>query len=444
MSKLNYSNIDVQRLLNVLNELFLKMKICSFISYKNLDENLTEISSKIQNQELVQDLKDHYELLKKFREKHIIQEEEDTKGKEGNEEEEEREYDEDKQGKEKEETKKEKMDLIGVEENSSEETKALAYNCRKLCRKYYRDKEFIKIIDENRGADPDIDDFIQKFEDVIVPHFQKKTQMTLEEEESETHMNAVLRQKINELQDQIQTKTAKYEKLKKDRAKFKNDCQEEIKKINKEIATIKDDTTKELNDLIQKHNEDLNRKKEENDKKLENLRREHERAIDDFNQKKSADAGQEKALRDAYETQEKKYAAVIGEYDIDMQNNKKDMEEKNKEKEQLTAILENKKDELDTLENKYQVLKENFLVTQQKCKDVDYLNKVKERSVEWIQAQFRGYWTRKTMKKKYKFLSALTVNKKPKEEDAGKGKGKGKKKINKFFMILFISYKLIK
>jgi hypothetical protein len=428
MSKLNYSNIDVQRLLNVLNELFLKMKICSFISYKNLDENLTEISSKIQNQELVQDLKDHYELLKKFREKHIIQEEEDTKGKEGNEEEEEREYDEDKQGKEKEETKKEKMDLIGVEENSSEETKALAYNCRKLCRKYYRDKEFIKIIDENRGADPDIDDFIQKFEEVIVPHFQKKTQMTLEEEESETHMNAVLRQKINELQDQIQTKTAKYEKLKKDRAKFKNDCQEEIKKINKEIATIKDDTTKELNDLIQKHNEDLNRKKEENDKKLENLRREHERAIDDFNQKKSADAGQEKALRDAYETQEKKYAAVIGEYDIDMQNNKKDMEEKNKEKEQLTAILENKKDELDTLENKYQVLKENFLVTQQKCKDVDYLNKVKERSVEWIQAQFRGYWTRKTMKKKYKFLSALTVNKKPKEEDAGKGKGKGKKK----------------
>ena len=427
MSKLNYSNIDVQRLLNVLNELFLKMKICSFISYKNLDENLTEISSKIQNQELVQDLKDHYELLKKFREKHIIQEEEDTKGKEGNEEEEEREYDEDKQGKEKEETKKEKMDLIGVEENSSEETKALAYNCRKLCRKYYRDKEFIKIIDENRGADPDIDDFIQKFEDVIVPHFQKKTQMTLEEEESETHMNAVLRQKINELQDQIQTKTAKYEKLKKDRAKFKNDCQEEIKKINKEIATIKDDTTKELNDLIQKHNEDLNRKKEENDKKLENLRREHERAIDDFNQKKSADAGQEKALRDAYETQEKKYAAVIGEYDIDMQNNKKDMEEKNKEKEQLTAILENKKDELDTLENKYQVLKENFLVTQQKCKDVDYLNKVKERSVEWIQAQFRGYWTRKTMKKKYKFLSALTVNKKPKEEDTGKGKGKGKK-----------------
>ena len=428
MSKLNYSNIDVQRLLNVLSELFLKFKICSFISYKNLDENIGEITTKTQNPELIQDLKEHYELLKKFREKHIIQEEEDTKGKEGNEEEEEREYDEDRQGKEKEETKKEKMDLIGIEENSSEETKSLAYNCRKFCRKYYRDKEFLKLVDETKGADPDIDDFIQKFQEVIVPHFQKKTQMTLEEEASETHMNAVLRQKINDLRDQIQIKTAKYEKLKKDRAAFKQKCQDEISNINEQIKNLKDDTTKRLNDLINKHNIDLNKKKEENDKKLESLRREHERAIDDFNQKKSTDAGQEKALRDAYETQEKKYAAIIGEYDIDMQNNKKDMEEKNKEKEQLTAILENKKDELDTLENKYQVLKENFLLTQKKCKDVDYMNKVKERSVEWIQAQFRGYWTRKTMKKKFKFLSALTVNKKPKEEDAGKGKGKKGKK----------------
>ena len=428
MSKLNYSNIDVQRLLNVLSELFIKFKICGFISYKNLDENLSEIIQKTQNQELIQDLKDHYELLKKFREKHIIQEEEENKEKEGNEEEEDREYDEENKGKEKEETKKEKMDLIGIEENTSEETKSLAYNCRKFCRKYYRDEEFIKLIDETKGADPDIDEFIKKFEEVIVPHFQKKTQMTLEEEQSETHMNAVLRQKINDLQDQIQIKSAKYEKLKKDREKFKKDCQDQINKINEEIKNLKDVTNAKLNTLIDEHNKDLNKKKEENDKKLESLRREHERAIEDFNNKKSTDAGQEKALRDQYETQEKKYAAVIGEYDIDMQNNKKDMEEKNKEKEQLIAILENKKDELDTLENKYQVLKENFLLTQQKCKDVDYMNKVKERSVEWIQAQFRGYWTRKTMKKKYKFLSALTVNKKPKEEDAGKGKGKGKKK----------------
>ena len=426
MSKLNYNNIDVQRLLNVLSELFLKFKICSFISYKNLDENINVITQPIQNEELLKDINDHYELLKKFREKHLIQEEEDAKGKDDIEEEE-KEYDEDVK-KEKGEIRKEKMDLIGVEENSSKESEELAINCRKFCRKYYRDKEFLALIDECKGQDSDIDNFIKKFKDVIVPHYQKKTKMTLEEEESETNLNAVLRQKINDLQEQIRTKTARYEKLKKDRQQFKQECQKKISEINTEIKKLKDNTTDKLNELITKHNEDLNKKKEENDKKLENLRREHERAIEDFNQKKSTDAGQEKALRDAYEAQEKKYAAVIGEYDIDMQNNKKDLEEKNKEKEQLNAIMENKKDELDTLENKYKVLQENFLLTQQKCKDVDYLNKVKERSVEWIQAQYRGYATRKAGKKKYKFLKALTVEKKPKEEEPGKGKGKGKKK----------------
>ena len=425
MSKLNYNNIDVQRLLNVLSELFLKFKICSFISYQNLEEKFNEITSNKTNPQILKDLQDHYELLKKFREKHLVQEEEDAKGKDVNEEEEERD-DEDK-GK-KDDIKPEKMDLYGIEETTSDETKDLAKSCRKLCRKYYRDKEFLKLIDDTNGLNPDIADFIKKFSEVIVPHYQKKTKMTLEEEESETHLNAVLRQKINDLQEQIKEKTKRYEKLKKDREEFKKECQKQISEINTEIKTLKDTTTDKLNELITKHNEDLNKKKEENDKKLESLRREHERAIDDFNQKKSNDAGQEKALRDAYETQEKKYAAVIGEYDIDMQNNKKDLEEKNKEKEQLTAILENKKDELDTLENKYKCLQENFLITQQKCKDVDYLNKVKERSVEWIQAQFRGFWTRKTMKKKYKFLNALTIAKKPKEEEPGKGKKKKKKK----------------
>ena len=429
MSKLNYSNIDVQRLLNVLSELYLKFKICSFISYQNLDENMMDITQTVTNQEYLNDIKEHYELLKKFREKHIIQEEEDTGGKQGNDEEEEKEYDEDKQGKEKEELKKEKIDLIGVEENSSDESKQLAYNCRRICRKYYRDKEFLAIIDKFGVLDPDIENFLKNFEEVILPHYQKKTKMTLEEEESETRLNAVLTQKINDLQEQIQIKTSKYEKLKLDRKKYKEDCQKQISDINNEIKKLKEHTTDRLNGLITKHNEELNKKKEENDKKLEGLRREHERAIEDFNQKKQNDAGQEKALREAYETQEKKYSAVDGEYDIDMQNNKKDLEEKNKEKQQLNAILENKKDELDTLENKYKVLQQNFLLTQQKCKDVDYMNMVKERSVEWIQAQFRGFFIRKTMRKKYKFLSALTIAKKPKEEDDGKGKGaKGKKK----------------
>lgn len=153
------------------------------------------------------------------------------------------------------------MNLIGVEENSSDESKDLAYNCRKFCRKYYRDKEFLALIDEYKGQNPDIDNFVKNFEEVIVPHYQKKTKMTLEEEESETHLNAVLRQKINDLQDQIRTKTERYEKLKKDRQQFKQECQKKISEINTEIKKLKDNTTDKLNELITKHNEDLNKRK---------------------------------------------------------------------------------------------------------------------------------------------------------------------------------------
>jgi hypothetical protein len=109
-----------------------------------------------------------------------------------------------------------------------------------------------------------------------------------------------------------------------------------------------------------------------------------------------------------------------------MKSDKKDIEEKNKEKEQLNIIVNTNKTELDTVENKYKVLNENFLLTQQKNKDVDYENKVKERSVEWIQAQFRGFWTRKTMRKKFKFLKALQVVKIPPPEEDPKKKKKKK------------------
>ena len=43
-------------------------------------------------------------------------------------------------------------------------------------------KESLKLSDEARGIDdPIIYNFIRKFHEVIVPHFQKMTKMTLEE-----------------------------------------------------------------------------------------------------------------------------------------------------------------------------------------------------------------------------------------------------------------------
>ena len=427
MSKLNSNNIDVQRILNVLQELYQKMIICSFLSYHNLDEKFNELTTHITNEELLKDLTDHFELIKAFREKHIeIKDEDESNGKPLNEEEEEKDYDEDRQANQKDEPK-EKENLLGITEDTSDETKNLAKSCRNFCRKYYRDEEFLQLIREYKAEDEDIDDFITKFGEVILPHYIKKTKMTLEEEESETNLNTVLRQKINDLQEQIRIKTIKYNTIQEERKKFNENCKKKINDIKKEIEQKKSDTTKNLNALIKEVNTELTKKKEENERALKSLHDEHKKVIDEFNENKTKDLEKENGLREEYEKKEKAFEVLISEYDAAMFNDKTDLEEKTKEKEKLNIILNSNNMELDTLANKYNVLKENFLVTQQKCKDVDYLNKVKERSVEWIQAQYRGYFIRKTMKKKYKFLNALTVTKKPKEEDV-KGKGKGKKK----------------
>ena len=51
-------------------------------------------------------------------------------------------------------------------------------------------KESLKLSEETKRIDyPILFNFIRKFHEVIVAHFQKMTKMTLEEEANETHMN---------------------------------------------------------------------------------------------------------------------------------------------------------------------------------------------------------------------------------------------------------------
>lgn len=427
MSKLNYNNIDVQRILNVLSELYDKFQICAFLSYSSLEQYYPELKEKLEDDpQLLQDITDHYELMKQFREKHIQINDEENEGNKAANEEEEEEFDEEGQGKEKEIAKKERTDLQGITEETSDETKKLAKSVRNFCRKYYRNEAFLNMAKNNTEQNEDIDIFTQKFQEVILPYYQKKTKMTLEEEESETHLSTVLRQKINDLKDQIKNKKAKYEKLKKDRELFKEECKKKIADIQSEIKRIKDSTTDELNEMGKKVNDELNRKKEENDKSLEGLRKEHEKVIEDFAESKKKDGEIEAANKDEYTKKENVLRGVIKEYDSLMEQDKKDICEKKKEKEQLNIVLTTTKTELDTVQNKYNVLVKNFLLTQQNNKDVDYSNKVKERSVEWIQAQFRGYWIRKTLRKKYKFLNVLRVPKIPPPEDDDKKKKKKK------------------
>ena len=102
MSNLNYNNIDVQRILNVLNELYLKLNI-----------HFEEIRERITDENLMKDLEEHFEKIKVFREEHIeIKDEDDNTNKNPGEEEEE--LDDEGVAKEKEVTKKEKTDLKDI------------------------------------------------------------------------------------------------------------------------------------------------------------------------------------------------------------------------------------------------------------------------------------------------------------------------------------------
>lgn len=426
MSKLNYNNIDVQRYLNVLNELFKKLQVCSFISFGNLQKNIDLIQVKFTFPELLKDINDHYKKVRAFFETHIVIQEEPKEEEKNIQEEEKEQADEEGQQKEKEIEKKERIDLVGIEEGTSPESIALAKSTRNFCRKYYRDPVFLKAIEEFK-TDPKVNDFMQKFEEKFVSHFQKKSMMTLEEEESEIKLNVLLTQKINDLNDQIRIKSDRYAKLKEEREKFKKDCQKKINDIYNEIQKLKMNTANDLNTLGKKVNQELNNEKDLNDQRLKDLRAKYNNVIEEFNDKKKKDEEEEKKYLAEYNKRENDLRGTIGEYDTQMKNDKEHFEEKKKDESKLKNNLTSVRIELNKLENKYNVYKDNFLLTQEKDKQVQYEYLVKERAVEWIQGQFRGFFTRKQMRKKFPFLKVLRAPKiiEPVIEKKG---AKGKKK----------------
>ena len=75
--------------------------------------------------------------------------------------------------------------------------------------------------------------------------------------------------------------------------------------------------------------------------------------------------------------------------------------------------MNNKKLLRDKTKEKYETYEMTHSKHMDKQKELNYNNEVKVRASEWIQAQFKGYWTRKNLRKKYKFLAVL---KKPKIE----------------------------
>lgn len=435
MSKLNSHNLDVQRMLNVLSETLSKIIICSLFSYETLDDNIEKLKAneeiKSRFPEILPDILAHQEKVNEFHDQHIIIPEDPNANDKASVDEEEN-YDEDGQQKDKENQKKEFTDLTGLDRNSPAAVE-LAKSIRNFCRKYYHDKEFIKAITQCTINDiqlPKNDDriakFLTKFETKFKTYYEKCVQMTLEEELSESNLNVSLKAKIHDLKTQIDNKKDKLAKLKNERLEYNTKCSENIAKTKKEIDSLKKETTKSLNKHANEVNEILNKLKEENDVKLKNLKEELEKAKTEMTTRGEIDNKEELSTRANYTKARNGYLQQIQAYDNGMNGKKAEFESLTKEKNKNEETYKTKKVEFDALESKYNFLKENFLLTQQKCKDVAYDEEVKQKAVEWMQGQFRGFMTRKQLRKKYKFLNVLRAPKKIDPEEAEKGK-KGKK-----------------
>jgi len=74
MSNLNINNIDVQRIINLLKELNLKIDFCSILTFKTFEKmkaSREEIVNVLQNDEIMRDLEEHYELMDGFKNTHL-------------------------------------------------------------------------------------------------------------------------------------------------------------------------------------------------------------------------------------------------------------------------------------------------------------------------------------------------------------------------------------
>ncbi len=211
MSNLNVNNIDVQRIINVLNELNNKMQICSFLTYRtmeNIENNMEAIKERIVNKEFFIDLERHFNFMKEFRVSHIeIKEEEKEFEKNSELKDDDNLEEEEGDAPVKEKEIKEREDLIGIEEKTSQSTQDLAKSTRSFCRKYHKEMFIIKEMKIFR-LDPELNKFCDNFT-VFLDNYIKKTKMTLEEEESEKGLNINLKAKIHDLENQIRTKTIK-------------------------------------------------------------------------------------------------------------------------------------------------------------------------------------------------------------------------------------------
>lgn len=231
--------------------------------------------------------------------------------------------------------------------------------------------------------------------------------MTFEEEKSDLLLNAHLTEKIIDLEKQITEKQNKYEKLKKERQDFKTNCINKIQEIEKEIEMIKNSTEMELSEIENKINKDLNDFNETNQKNIQELKEKVASINQELEKKKNENEAIERGLGTEVNGAHIAHQQITDQYDNFMDEHKEAMDTITKEILEFTVDLENKNKLRDKLKKKYLAYEAAHKKHQERLAKLKFDGDVKDKAAEWIQAQFRGFFIRKTKRKNYKFLNVL-------------------------------------
>jgi hypothetical protein len=261
--------------------------------------------------------------------------------------------------------------------------------------------------------DPDLIQFCEGFE-FMLKNSTKKCKMTFEEEKSETSLNAHLTEKISDLEKQIYEKQNKYEKLKKERQDFKTNCINKIQEIEREIEMIRNSTDKELKTIEDQINKDLNDFNEKHQKNVQELKEKVTSLNNELENKKKENDQFEKQYGNDVVLAYLSYSSATEHYDSVMTEHKDFMEGLGKEIMELSIDFEKKNKLRANLKKKYLAYDEANKKHQDRLNKLKFDEDVKLKSVEWIQAQFRGFYLRKIKRKNYKFLNVLKKSDKDK------------------------------
>lgn len=425
MSNLNVNNIDVQRIINVFQEFQWKMEICSCLTIQTF-EKIRSKSEQIEaefGKKIYSLLDNHYESMVKFRTNHLIYKEikkEIEKSDEDN-------YleVEDEGPKE---ILKEKQNLEEISELTSEFTVSLAKSTRNLYRELKGNSRLLQFMKELR-SDSEIISFYNDLT-LIISTDITKCKMTEEEEISEKELNTKLTLKIKELESQLNEKNNKLKKLIDDKSTYKNGCLSKLEEIKKEIVNLQKDTKDFLSNTENEINDYLNDVNKRHNEEINELNNELLTKNKEFKDEKEKNLKDEKLHSDNLFKAETDLSSHLKDfYDQPLFLNKEGYEGKLREDLEKEEEIKRLEVELMSLKEKTEVYEEAHKDLIQKKNHMESERKMLEFACSNIQSSFRGFFIRKTMKKKYKKILAGLVKPKPNMNPDPKGgnKNNGKK-----------------